>query len=106
MIQEDFGIPYYAVIFTSTLTGEKMELYNQLNEQLSEEIQKIPGYLGHDSARSEIGVTAAYFKNKDAIELWRHHHRHTEAKKIGITDFYSSYHIRICKVEHEHGFKR
>ena len=105
-INGSFETPYYLVLFTSVLSDRKIELYSDLNDELVESIKDIEGYLGHDSSKSDVGVTAIYFKDLESIDRWRKHPRHQFAKKLGISDFYDSYHIRIAKVEYDRGFVR
>jgi len=62
------------------------------------------GFLGIDSAREEIGITVSYWENLEAIQAWKQHSDHLVAQQKGISDWYSWYHIRICKVEREYEF--
>ena len=47
---------YYAVIFTSTRT-EVEEGYAEMATKMVELAKAQPGYIGMESARSEIGIT-------------------------------------------------
>jgi heme-degrading monooxygenase HmoA len=98
-------LPYYAVIFSS-IHHEVDELYHQSLKNTEIEAQKIKGYLGMDSARSEIGISVSYWESMDDIQLWLNNSIHREAKEMGIKKWYESYHVRICKVEKEYDFKR
>ena len=48
--------PYYAVIFTSVRTETK-DGYQGTAQRMLELAQTMPGYLGEESARNEIGTT-------------------------------------------------
>lgn len=96
-------IPYYAVIFTTTQT-ENVNEYQEMSE-LMENLAKLQdGFLGIDSARSEIGITVSYWTNLEAIKNWKHQSEHLLAQKKGRNKWYSWYNVKICKVEREYEF--
>ena len=51
--------PYYAVIFTSVRT-EIEEGYSEMADFMTTLAQQQEGFLGVESARSEIGITVSY----------------------------------------------
>ena len=65
-----------------------------------------PGYLGHESARQEIGITVSYWKNLEAIANWKHNADHLLAQRKGISTWYDCYTVRICLVEREYCFQK
>lgn len=89
--------PYYAVIFTTTLS-DKQEGYVEMAKKMEELAQEQPGFLGMDSARAEIGITISYWASLDAIDLWRKNAEHSIAKALGKSKWYASYDLKICKV--------
>ena len=89
--------PYYAVIFTTTLS-DKQEGYVEMAKKMEELAQEQPGFLGMDSARAEIGITISYWASLDAIDLWRKNAEHSKAKALGKSQWYVSYDLKICKV--------
>ena len=89
--------PYYAVIFTTTLS-DKQEGYVEMAKKMEELAQEQPGFLGMDSARAEIGITISYWASLDAIDLWRKNAEHSKAKALGKSKWYASYDLKICKV--------
>lgn len=94
--------PYYAVIFTSIRTdGENG--YGKVAERMVELAQQQPGYLGHESAREETGITVSYWENLEAIRNWKMNAEHLFAQKKGREEFYSAYKVRIAKVERDYG---
>lgn len=96
--------PYYAVIFTSTLT-ENTEGYNEMAEKIEALAKKQEGYLGFDSARSDVGIAVSYWDSLEAIKNWKQHSEHLLAQQKGKNQWYSWYNTRICKVEREYEFK-
>jgi len=96
---------YYAVIFTSLQT-DKTEGYNAMAETMETLAQQQPGYLGIESARSEIGITVSYWENQEAIINWKANLDHQMAQKLGKKQWYSWYRIRICKVEREYEWQK
>ena len=47
--------PYYSVIFTSVLKEDPIG-YSEMAEKMEKLAMEQPGYLGFESARSEIGI--------------------------------------------------
>jgi len=93
--------PYYAVIFASTRT-EGDNGYSAMADRMMELAKNQPGFLGVDTARSEIGITVSYWQDLKSIELWRQHSEHQAAKEKGKTNWYKNYRLRIAKVEQEY----
>ncbi len=93
--------PYYAVIFSNTLSNNQG--YQKTADRMLELVQQQPGYLGHDSARSDgLGITVSYWKDLDSIKAWKKHPEHLEAQRLGKEKWYSTYSTKICKVEREY----
>jgi len=94
--------PYYAVIFTSTRTdgdngyGETADRMVQLAEQQA-------GFLGVESARENIGITVSYWSDLESIKNWKANAEHLVAQKAGRKTWYSSFKVRISKVERDYG---
>lgn len=94
---------YYAVIFTSQHT-ETIEGYDDMSETMETLAKLQPGYLGIESARSEIGITVSYWENLEAIKIWKANLDHKMAQKLGRKQWYAWYKVRICKVERAYEF--
>lgn len=96
--------PYYAVIF-STLRTDIDEGYIETATRMEELAKLQEGYLGIESARSELGITVSYWKNLDAIQHWKLNLEHTEAREKGRSTWYQKFKVRICKVERDYEFE-
>ena len=94
--------PYYAVIFTSLRT-EGDDGYSQTAQRMEELAVQQPGFLGIESVRNVLGITVSYWSSLEAIQNWKKNLEHLEAQKKGKEKWYSSYRIRVCKVEREYG---
>jgi heme-degrading monooxygenase HmoA len=103
MIAQTPAPPYYAVIFTSERTNIE-EGYEETAELMVELARQQPGYLGHESARSGLGITVSYWDSLEDIRNWKQQTDHQVAQKKGRSDWYSAYKTRICKVERDYGF--
>ncbi len=95
--------PYYAVIFTSLRTDGDHG-YDKTANRMVELVQKQKGFLGLETARSEIGITVSYWKTLEAIQEWKNNLEHLTAQKSGKEKWYAAYKIRICKVERDYEF--
>jgi len=101
----DHEVPYYAVIFTSTQTSITRG-YAMAAQHLEELASQMPGFLGIDHARNEIGITISYWKTLEDIARWKAETDHQAAQTTGKTTWYESYSVRICKVEREYHFSK
>jgi heme-degrading monooxygenase HmoA len=52
-----------------------------MNDELFKELEKMPGYLGHESARNEVGITVSYWSDLETLKLWRELPLHREAQQ-------------------------
>lgn len=103
MLSEVLGGNYYAVIFTS----KKSKLdggYSEMAAQMAERASSQPGYLGHESWRSDQGdgVTISYWKTLEDISNWKKDLEHLEAQNLGKTQWYEQYFMRVCRVEYDY----
>jgi len=97
--------PYYVVIFTSIQT-DNIEGYSEMTELMEKLASRQKGFLGIDSARNEIGITNSYWQTLEDIKNWKQQTDHVIAQQKGRSDWYSWYHVRICRVEREYEFKK
>jgi len=94
--------PYYAVIFTSLSTTSNQN-YNETSEKMFCLAARQPGFLGVESAREELGLTVSYWRDLESIKRWKQNLSHLDAQKKGKTQWYSSYKVRISKVDCDYG---
>lgn len=95
--------PYYAVIFTSLRT-EGDDGYSKMAGHMAELAARQPGFLGVESARSDVGITVSYWESLEAIRQWKANAEHLIAQRLGREKWYSTYKTRICLVERDYGF--
>lgn len=105
MIEDKLKPPYYAVIFSTILT-DTTEGYLETAKKMEELAKQQNGYLGIESARSEIGITVSYWQTLEDIIAWKNNVEHTEVRNLGREKWYKKYQLRICKVEREYGFEK
>ena len=96
--------PYYAVIFTSKRT-EGDNGYSIMSDKMVELVKEQPGYLGHESARNEVGITVSYWRSLEDIKNWKENFAHKVAQDKGKKSWYSHYKARICLVERDYSFE-
>ncbi len=90
--------PYYAVIFISQLS-ESDAGYDEMAQQMLQLAQTMPGFLGVESARNEIGITVSFWRDEASIAHWRKQSRHRLAQKLGREKWYDRFQIHIARVE-------
>ncbi len=96
--------PYFAVIFTSTHTNN-IQGYSEMAAKMEHLASQQDGYLGMDSARTDVGITVSYWESLEAIKNWKSNSEHLLAQYNGREQWYNWYNVRICKVEREYEFK-
>ncbi len=94
---------YYAVIFTSRITEGKHG-YNEMAQKMETLAATQKGFLGFETARSDIGISVSYWESLDAIRQWKTNSEHLTAQRKGKELWYQWYNVRICKVEREYEF--
>jgi heme-degrading monooxygenase HmoA len=96
--------PYYAVIFTSLKSFDADNEYNEMSDRMVELAKQQEGYLGHESARNETGITVSYWNSLTAIKDWKQNTEHLLAQQYGRERWYDEYKVRICLVERDYEF--
>lgn len=99
--------PYYAVIFTSQL-GPTPEGYKDTSARMMELAHQQPGFLSVEATRNEagLGITVSYWRTLDDVAQWRKHMEHAQAQQNGRSRWYTSYDLRVAKVERHVKFER
>ena len=97
--------PYYAVIFTSIRTENDTEGYGKTANRMVELALQMPGCLGAESAREEVGITVSYWQDLESIKNWKYQMEHVEARDKGREIWYAKYKLRIALVERDYGFE-
>ena len=96
--------PYYAVIFTS-VQSENDQGYADMAEKMMDMAQQQKGFLGVETARSDIGITVSYWDSLEAIKNWKMDADHTDARNKGREMWYRQFKVRICNVERDYSFE-
>lgn len=104
MIAKTHKPPYYAVIFSSLRT-ENEEGYTETDDLMMKLVSQQEGFLGLESAQSELGITVSYWQDLESIKKWKMNTDHQMAQKRGRKDWYVYYKTRIARVERDYDFK-
>lgn len=98
----------YAVLFTSTLTGEAGSDYRLMAERMIELAREQDGFLGVESARGEdgLGITVSYWRDLEAVKAFRAVAEHRAAQRLGRERWYQTYRLRVARVETDVTFDR
>ena len=95
--------PYYAVIFTAIPNKVRVG-YNEMAKEMIKLSHKQDGFLGYESGKEELEITVSYWKDLDSIKNWKNNLAHKNAQEKGKDFWYSSYKVRIAKVEKDYEF--
>lgn len=88
---------YYAVIFTS-IKASNSTGYAEMAQKMEDLVVQQPGYLGHESAQADIGITISYWTDLASIKKWKEQADHQLAQEHGKTTWYDWYRVRVCEV--------
>jgi heme-degrading monooxygenase HmoA len=94
--------PYYAVIFSSH-RAENKDGYGAMADRMVELAATQPGFLGIETVREDLGITVSYWDSPESIANWKKNAEHREAQRLGRRKWYSSFRVRIARVEREYG---
>ena len=98
--------PHYAVMFTTT-REEADDGYAAMAEEMEALARQQPGYLGIESARdASLGITISYWRDEESIAAWKANIDHTAARDLGRGRFYTSYVLRVAKVERDYDWSK
>ena len=97
--------PYYAVIFTSEMRDDGGEGYSETAERMIDLASKQSGFLGFESARSDLGIAVSYWRDLESIRRWKAQREHVLAQQKGRRDWYARYKVRVAKVERDFGYE-
>lgn len=95
--------PYVAVIFTSLRTDGDHG-YAAMAERMETMAATQPGFLGVESAREGVGITVSYWATEADARAWKRVVEHAEAQRLGRTQWYSRYVVRVATVTRAYGF--
>lgn len=90
-------------VLRSRLKPNIQEDYGPVSKRMSELAPTIPGYISHKGFVAEDGerVTIVEFESEAALQEWRVHPEHADAKRHGYRNFYTHFDYQICNVTHE-----
>lgn len=91
----------YAVIFTSKRNSSEVQEYEHMSKRMLELVSQQKGFVSADSVRDADGngITVSYWENLSGIKAWKQNVEHLEAQDRGKIVWYSSYSVKICKIE-------
>jgi heme-degrading monooxygenase HmoA len=95
-------------VFRSRLKEGQQEVYAQYAPEIYALAKASPGFLSAKTFTANDGerLTVVEFDNMENHLQWSHHHKHIEAKKRGIAEFYKEYHISVCQLLYERNFEQ
>ena len=99
--------PYYSVIFVANPSDDLRD-YPETVGRMVELAAGMPGFLGIEYAHEADGgeIVVSYWRDEASIAGWKQHAEHLAAQQRGRDQWYSSFVIRIARVERDYGFSR
>ncbi|HET7528429.1 MAG TPA: antibiotic biosynthesis monooxygenase [Burkholderiaceae bacterium] len=75
-------------------------------ERMAELAKETPGLISYKDYTAEDGenVTVVEFASEPELIAWRQHPEHVLAQERARRDFFSDYHIQVCRVERSYHF--
>lgn len=95
-------------VFRTRLDPQAAEEYGVMAKRMSELARNVPGYVSHKAYVADDGerVTIVEFESQDALRIWKTNTEHVEAKRLGLSKFFSSFRYQICDVLHSRSWER
>ena len=93
--------PYVAVIFTAVRSDVDDEGYLETDAAMEALAAEQPGYLGLEGG---LGMTVSYWATDEDARAWKQVAEHLEAQRLGRERWYSSYKVRVARVERDYGW--
>jgi len=90
-------------VFRSRLNPGVQDEYGPMAKHMSALARTIPGYVSHKGFVAEDGerVTIVEFETEEALQAWRIHPEHAQAKKRGFESLFADFKFQICNVIRE-----
>ncbi|MDQ1382008.1 MAG: hypothetical protein QOJ71_2727 [Actinomycetota bacterium] len=98
--------PYWAVIFSARRNRRPGDQFDETDQRMMALAARQPGYLGVETAFTDIGITVSYWADEESIAAWKRNADHAFAQYEGRTRWYDAYELRIARVERAHSFVR
>jgi len=98
--------PYWAVIFAAHRSAASGDQFEETDQRMMALAAQQPGFLGVDTAASDIGITVSYWVDEESIAAWRRNADHAFAQYEGRTRWYDAYELRVARVERATSFVR
>jgi heme-degrading monooxygenase HmoA len=95
--------PYLAVVFTSVRSPGDDDGYAETAAAMAALARTQPGYLGLETAREHLGITASYWRDDIAARAWKRVAEHLVAQRRGLQSWYVDYRVRVATVERDYG---
>ncbi|GAA5175906.1 hypothetical protein GCM10025771_09350 [Niveibacterium umoris] len=99
--------PYWAVIF-SNQRADGDAGYADMAARMVELAAQQPGFLGMESTRdaSGFGITVSYWASEAAIAAWKANAEHQEARRLGRSQWYAGFELRVARVERAYRMRK
>jgi heme-degrading monooxygenase HmoA len=98
--------PYWAVIFSARRDRRPGDQFDETEHRMMALAARQPGYLGVETAFTDIGITVSYWVDEESIAAWKRNADHAFAQYEGRTRWYEAYELRVARVERARSFVR
>jgi heme-degrading monooxygenase HmoA len=95
-------------VFRSRLRPGLQDEYVALVDRMQQIARTIPGYISHKGFWSDDGerVTIVEFEHEEGQMAWRTNAGHMAAQRLGRTEYYSAYDVKVCEVKQASAYDR
>ncbi len=96
-----------AVIFEVWPKPEHRDNYLELAATMRNAIEEIDGFISVERFQSIVDegkmLSLSFFESHKALDEWRNLAEHRVAQKVGRSQFFANYRLRIASVERDYG---
>ena len=97
------------VIFRSRVRPDvDMAALERAGMRMYELASQMPGFISYKdfSAGDGEALTLVQFSDEPTLLAWRNHPEHLQVQEVARRDYFSEYHIQICKPVRAYAFDR
>lgn len=96
-----------AVIFEVWPKPEHRERYLELAATMREAIESIDGFISVERFQSLVDdeklLSLSFFDSPEALDNWRRLAEHRAAQKIGRSQYFRDYRLRVASIDRDYG---
>ena len=97
----------HTVIFEAIPHPDRWDDYLNIAAALFSELEQVDGFISVErfSSLTNEGkvLSLSFWRDEDAVRRWREHTQHRGAQRIGRSEIFADYRLRIATIDRDYG---